>query len=203
VSTVGEQQSEPDPRERVMLATIECVARSGLRGFSLEEVASRSGVSRTSIYRHFPGGRAQLVQETATWEVARFWGRLADAVAELPTLEDRLVSGLVIGRKVMERSRILANLMESDLQELVAAVHPSEPIIHSVIRDYMREMLEAERDAGRLRDGADVEVGADYLTRMTLSWIGSPAGEDLTDEDTARRIVRTEFLAGLVQPASS
>ncbi len=199
MSPVGEQGAEADPRERVMLATVDCVARSGLRGFSLEEVASRSGVSRTSIYRHFPGGRAQLVQETATWEVARFWGRLADAVAELPTLEDRLVSGLVIGRKVMERSRILANLMESDLQELVAAVHPSEPIIHGVIRDYLREMLEAERDAGRLRPTADLELGADYLTRMILSWIGSPAGEDLTDEATARRIVRTEFLAGLVE----
>jgi hypothetical protein len=103
---------------------------------------------------------------------------------------------------VMDRSRILSNLMESDFQELIAAVHPSEPIIHGVIRDYMREMLEAERDAGRLRPGADPELGADYLTRMILSWLGSPAGEDLTDETVARRIVRTEFLAGLVEPSA-
>src|SRR5690606_2892136 len=106
--------------------TVRCVQRTGVRGFSLEDVAAESGVSRTSIYRYFPGGRSQLIEQAATWEIARFWGRLADAVAEMPTLEDRLVAGLVIGRKVMERSRILANLLDSELQELVAAVHPSE-----------------------------------------------------------------------------
>lgn len=188
-----------EPRERIMAATVRCAERHGVRTFSLEDVASEAGMSRTTIYRHFPGGRPQLVEQTATWEVARFWGRLADAVAELPTLEDRLVAGLVLGRKVMARSRILSNLVDSDLQELVAAVQPSEPLIHGVIRDYMHEMLEAERDGGRLRDGADVELGAEYLMRMTLSWLASAVGEDLTDEATARQVVRTQFLAGLVE----
>lgn len=181
-----------------MLATVRCVERRGLRGFSLEDVAAEAGMSRTTIYRHFPGGRSQLVEQAATWEVARFWARLAEAVEDLPTLEDRLTVGLVIGRRVMARSRILANIVESDLEELVAAVQPSEPLIHGVIRGYMREMLERERDEGRLRAGADLELGADYLTRMTLSWIGSAAGADLDDESVARAVVRREFLAGIV-----
>ena len=129
-----------DPRERVMHATVQCVERSGLRGFSLEDVAAASGVSRTSIYRYFPGGRSQLIEQTATWEIARFWTRLAGAVADLPTLEDRLVAGLVIGRKVMGRSRILANLMDSELRELVAAEHPTDPQIHGVNRNTLRDL---------------------------------------------------------------
>jgi AcrR family transcriptional regulator len=184
-----------------MEAAIACVERTGMRGFSLEDVAAEAGMSRTSIYRYFPGGRTQLVEQTATWEIARFWGRLADAVAELPTLEDRLVAGLVIGRKVMQKSRILTNLLDSDFRELVAAVQPAEPLIHGVIRDYMREMLEQELAAGRLREGTDLALGADYLTRMTLSWLGSPVGVDVTDEATARRVVRQQFLAGLVPPS--
>ncbi len=185
-------------RERIMESAIGCVETAGLRGFSLEEVAARAGVSRTTIYRYFPGGRSQLVEQTATWEIARFWGRLATAVEDLATLEDRLVAGLVIGRKVMTRSTILANLMDPDFAELVAAVQPSEPLIHSVIRDYVREQLEHERTEGRLRPGVSPDVAADYLMRMILSWLGSPADVDLTDEAVARRIVETQFLAGIV-----
>ena len=48
--------------------------------------------------------------------------------------------------------------------------------------------------------GIDVPEGAaDYLMRMTLSWLGSPAGVDIADEDAARQVVRTQFLAGLVR----
>lgn len=189
-----------DARTRIMAATVACVDRAGVRGFSLEDVASEAGVSRQTIYRHFAGGRSQLVEQTAIWEIARFWGRLADAVAAEETLEDRLVAGLVIGRKVMGRSRILANLMEPELLELVEAVQPSEPLIHGVIRDYMRELLVAEQAQGRLREGMTPDLGADYLMRMTLSWMGSPADVDLTDEDRARVVVRREFLAGILAP---
>jgi AcrR family transcriptional regulator len=185
-------------RERILQATVDSAEAAGVRGFSLEDVAASAGVSRTTIYKHFPGGRSQLVEQAATWEIARFWGRLATAVEQLPTLEDRLVAGLVIGRKVMTRSRILANLMDPDLAVLIAAVRPSEPIIHGVIRDYMRDSLLEEQAAGTLRPDVDVEASADYLMRMTLSWLGSPAGVDLTDEAEARRVVRTQFLAGIL-----
>jgi len=36
--------------------------------------------------------------------------------------------------------------------------------------------------------------------RMTLSWLGSPAGVDITDADTARQVVRSQFLAGIQTP---
>lgn len=185
-------------RTRLMEAAIVCVERDGMRGFSLEDVAAEAGLSRTTIYRHFPGGRAQLVEQTATWEIARFWARLADAVEPLATLEDRLVAGLVIGRKLMGKSRILANLMDPDLLELTEAVQPSEPLVHGVIRDYMCELLAEEQRAGRLRPGMSPERGADYLMRMTLSWMSSPADVDLTDDVRTRRIIRTEFLAGVL-----
>ena len=194
----------PDPaleaRERIMAAAIRCVERTGVRNVSMEDVAGEAGVSRTTVYRYFPGGRSQLVSETATWEVARFWRRLAQAVAGLPTMEDRLVAGLVIGTKLIRKSEIMANLMSPDLDELVSALRPTESIVHQVIRDYLRELLEAEEDAGRLRPGVDTSEAADYVTRMILSYLGSPAGWDLTDRVQTRELVRTQILAGVVVP---
>ena len=121
-----------------MAAAIRCVEQVGVRNVSLEHVATEAGVSRTTVYRYFPGGRSQLVSETTTWEVGRFWRRLALAVADLPTMEDRLVAGLVIGTKLIRRSQIMANLMAPDLDELVerAASHgvagpPGHPGLHA------------------------------------------------------------------------
>jgi AcrR family transcriptional regulator len=171
-----------------------------VRKFSLEDVAAEAGVSRTTIYRHFPGGRAQLVEATATWEVGRFWGRLAGAVEDEPTLEDRLVAGLVLGTTMISRSALLSGLDDPDMDELVAALRPSEALVHHVIAAYMESMLSAEADAGRLRDGIDLPEAADYLTRMILSTMGSPGGMDLTDPDRTRRLVRTQFLGGIVRP---
>lgn len=187
-----------DVRERIMAAAISCVERDGVRNVSMEAVASEAGLSRTTLYRHFPGGRSQLVSETATWEVARFWRRLAEAVSDLPTLEDRLVAGLVIGTKLIRRSSIMENLLEPEMDELVNALRPTESIVHQVIRDYMRDLLDVEAAEGRLRPGVDPAEAADYLTRMILSYMGSPAGWDLTNRMQTRDLVRDEFLRGIV-----
>jgi len=188
-----------DTRERILAATTASAESSGVRGFSLEQVAATAGVSRTTVYRYFPGGRTQLVSETVTWEIGRFWRRLASAVEDLATLEDRLVAGLVVGRKLIDRSTIMSNLMDPDLEELLAAAQPSEPLVHGVVRDYIRETLESEAGAGNLREGLDLDAVADYLMRMTVSWLGSPTGVDLTDPEATRKVVRRQFLAGVVR----
>jgi AcrR family transcriptional regulator len=180
-----------------MRAALRCVERSGVGGFSLGDVAEESGFSRNTIYRHFPDGRAQLVAETATWEVGRFWGRLAQSVSELELLEDRLVVGLATGAALMERSGIMANLLDPDLEELAGALEPARPLVMGIVRDYMRDLLEAESSAGRLGNGVDVSAAADYLTRMILSTLTSPAGVDLRDPAQTRAMVRREFLGGI------
>ncbi|MEZ5239522.1 MAG: hypothetical protein R2716_11470, partial [Microthrixaceae bacterium] len=156
--------------------------------------------SRTSIYRHFPGGRQQLVAETATWEVGRFWAGLAEAVAGIDSLEERLVRGLTLGAEQIRGSRIMANLMDPELDELIDALQPAQPLVQAVMTDYMLELLHSERRAGRLVDGVDLDSAADYLTRMIVSVMTSPAGVDLTDERTTRELVRREFTAGIVAP---
>lgn len=74
-------------RDRIIDAVLVCVERVGLRGFALEDVAAEAGVSRATIYRHFDGGREQLVREAVGRELARFWSDLAADVAHIDDLE--------------------------------------------------------------------------------------------------------------------
>jgi len=189
--------TELDARERIMAAAVRCAAKKGVQRFSLEDVATEAAVSRTTIYRQFPGGRPQLVQESATWEVARFWMRLADSVADAATLEDRLVGGLKMGSDMMRRSPIMSNLNATEIEELAIALRPSEALVHEVIRSYLRDLLAEEQIAGKVRPDLDVSEAADYLARMLLSVLGAPVGRDLSDETATRELVRTQFLGGI------
>ena len=51
-----------DARRRVLAATVELVAERGIGQLSIEEVAARSGVAKTTIYRHWPGRTALILE---------------------------------------------------------------------------------------------------------------------------------------------
>jgi AcrR family transcriptional regulator len=51
-----------DARRRVMDATVSALLAVGLEGTTIEEIADRSGVAKTTIYRNF-GGRENLIVE--------------------------------------------------------------------------------------------------------------------------------------------
>jgi AcrR family transcriptional regulator len=52
-------------RNRVLAAAFELLSDSGVTGFSVDEVARRSGVAKTTIYRHWPS-REALVLDAAS-----------------------------------------------------------------------------------------------------------------------------------------
>jgi AcrR family transcriptional regulator len=64
-STVG-KRSGPDPRvvlsrERVLTATLELMTETGLGGLTIDDVSKRSGVAKTTIYRHWPNRTALVI----------------------------------------------------------------------------------------------------------------------------------------------
>src|ERR1700761_1847970 len=48
-------------RDRVLTSAFELLGESGVGGFSVDEVARRSGVAKTTIYRHWPTREALVI----------------------------------------------------------------------------------------------------------------------------------------------
>ena len=186
--------AKPTARDRIMDAAITCADEFGIGGFSLEVCAERAGVSRATIYRHFSGGREQLVTEAVTREVGRFWAELADEVRDITQLESRLVVGIMAAHQRLDGHDLLQRLLVSESEELVPALLASQPLVHQIITDYMVRLLAGEE----LTSGVEVGEAADYLTRMLLMHIQASGRWDMTDESQIRRLVRTQFLAGIV-----
>lgn len=77
-----EAEADPGSRQRVLAAAAELIGRDGLARLAMEELAARSGVSRATLYRLFPG-KAALFRE-----LVRTYSPLEPVVATLTRLGD-------------------------------------------------------------------------------------------------------------------
>jgi len=186
-------------RARVLEATYVCVARHGLAKATVEDVAREASLSRATVYRHFPGGRDELLREAIAWETTRFFVRLADAVSGTSDFTGLVEEALLFARRAIDDHVVLQKVLRTEPDRLLPTLTVESLKILVHIRAFLIPHLEAEP---RLRPGVDVAEAAEYVARMFLSWIGAPGRWDLGDRDQVRRLVRTELLAGLLEPGA-
>lgn len=152
-----------DPRlertEATVLAAVRRLLRSeGPDAVTFGRVSRETGVSRTTLYRHWSGPSALL---------ADAWGRVVppNAVDHTADLRADLV-GLFLGvRDVVESAT-----MRRSLPALLATAH-DDPVIGRLHADFVRDRrqpiidrLEAARRAGDLARDADPDLIVDLLS---------------------------------------
>jgi AcrR family transcriptional regulator len=69
-----------DARERMIQSAALLFREHGVEGTSFSDVLDHSGAPRGSIYHHFPGGKAELVEETTRYAGDFIAGGLAAAL---------------------------------------------------------------------------------------------------------------------------
>jgi AcrR family transcriptional regulator len=184
-------------RDRLLEATYLCVARYGMGKTTVEDVVKQSGVSRATVYRHFPGGRDELLRETVAWEIGRFFVELGDRVSDAPNLTELLQRGLVFAHQQLQQHEVLRKMLDTEPERLLPLLSTESTKSLPFIASFLMPYLERESRAGRLREGVDIERAADYLARGILSLIGSSGRWDLDDEEQVRTLVRDELLGGI------
>lgn len=192
--------NEATTRERILEACYACIARHGFARTTVEDVAREAGLSRATLYRAFPGGRDDLLRETVVWEMGRFFGRLAEAVAGAPDFATLVEEGLRYARAAILEHEVLQTVLVTEPEMLLPlmTVQTERPLRFVV--GYLEPFLEREQRAGRLRPGVEVADAAEYTGRLLLSLIGSPGRWDLTDPSEVRLLVREQLLAPVLTP---
>ncbi|MFC9659670.1 TetR/AcrR family transcriptional regulator [Nocardia sp. NPDC127606] len=54
----------PSPRERLITGAIALIRERGVAGTGITDLLARSDTARRSVYQNFPGGKAELVEES-------------------------------------------------------------------------------------------------------------------------------------------
>jgi AcrR family transcriptional regulator len=182
---------EPDTPERVLDATLACIARVGVTKTTLDDVAREAGCSRATLYRYFPG-KQQLLNAVIGREAARLGDALAAATAPCESVEDAVVAAVVTAVDALERHAALqcVVLVEQHLLLPHLTLHRAEHFLADATA-LVAPALGAFVD--------DPERLAEWLVRIVLSYACSPDPDlDLHDPATVRTLVTQFVLPGLV-----
>jgi AcrR family transcriptional regulator len=180
-------------RERILEATYVCVSRYGISKTTVEDVARQARLSRATVYRHFPGGKDELMFDTIRWETNRFFLRLAEAVAGTSGLEDMLVEALLFAHAAIEEHGVLQKVLQTEPELLLPQLSTDSHRVLGFISTFLLPAVEAHG----LPPGRAPAEAADYLSRMVMSFIAAAGRWDLADRAQVRELVRTELIAGL------
>ena len=77
-------EPEPDARQRILEAGFELVGTHGLTALSMDEVATKAGVSRANLYRLYPGKKALFLGLIRAYSPLEPVSRLAQAMSDQP-----------------------------------------------------------------------------------------------------------------------
>jgi AcrR family transcriptional regulator len=185
---------------RAVAALLACTARHGLAKTTLDDVAREAGCSRATLYRYFRGKR-ELGCVAVASESARVAEALRVEADRHDALEDAVVALIVAGAR---------ELREHAALQFVLAYEPELVLPHvtfSAGDDFLAAAGAALAPALVRHVGADRATRAgEWITRVVLAHSLSPLHPtqsiDLTDDATARALVREFVLPGLVGRSS-
>jgi AcrR family transcriptional regulator len=183
-----------ESRQRILEATYACIARWGISKTTIEDAAREAGMSRASVYRHFPGGREELISATIAWEELSFFGRLYDELHDAPTLEEVLVRGLPFAHRSIVDHEVLQRVLETEPGLLLPKLTVEVTRVTALISGFLVPYLDREQ----LDPAVDAHEAADLLARMVLMYITVPGRWDLDDPAQVATLVRTELLSGIL-----
>jgi AcrR family transcriptional regulator len=180
-------------RVRIVDATLSCLARQGLGKTTVDDIAREAGFSRATLYRTFPGGKDAIIEAVVETEVARLFSSLAVVMGEAADLEDVLVAGMVESARRLSGHRALAYLL----------VHEPDVILPRLIFADMDRILLVAGDFAapffaRWLSPDEASRAAEWAVRIVLTYLGDPAGTDLSDPEDTRALVRTFVMPGIL-----
>ena len=185
--------------ERIVDATLRCIARWGLAKTTLDDVAREAGCSRATVYRAFPGGKESLFCSVVAVEVGRFATGLRAELDRHDRLDDLLVAGITHTARWLTGHAALRFVL----------AHEPELILPRVAFHRMHQVLQvASAIVGPVlapHVGADeADRAAEWVARLVFSYTLAPSDAvDVCDEDSVRALVRDFVLPGLAHRATT
>ena len=85
-------------REQIVAGAARAAMCSSLQKMTVGDIAASAGISRATIYRHFAGGRDEIVSALVKSEFQRFLSHVAREAEQADSLEEMLVRGLMTAR---------------------------------------------------------------------------------------------------------
>jgi len=178
---------------RIIDAARDCCGRYGWSKTTLDDIARSAGLSRATLYRAFPGGRAAVKAAVTRYETVDFFQQIEAELVGVDDLPTMLTVGLTAAsRRLADDADLQFSLQHEPGEVLPQFLFRGLDDIFSLCRVFVAPHLQRFL-------GADEAVAtSELLARLVVMHLLSPGGSvDLTDRSAAEHLVRTRILPGL------
>jgi AcrR family transcriptional regulator len=175
--------------ERVLDAALALAAASGVQHLTMDEIASRAGVGRMTVYRRF-GDKDRLVGALAVREGRRCLAELDAASDPSTPIADQVADGLATSLRLAREHPLLNRLARVEPETVLAALTADGAAMFAMSREFVAGRLRASQRAGVLGP-IDVDAAAEILVRLAFSFVLiQESALPLDDEDRVRTFAR-------------
>ena len=170
-----------EAKEKLVAAAIEVLLETGVNGFTVDEVARRSGVAKTTIYRHYDNGQ-QLMMRALDFSIAPF------PTPNTGSLRGDLTEFCLIANEVFCDKRLRRLFLEivAQAQTDPALAQVKAAMVHERMGP-LRTMIELAKARGEVAADLDTVFAADMAEAPFVAHMLHKT-EPATEEENARMI---------------
>jgi AcrR family transcriptional regulator len=191
-------EAEDRTSDRIIDAALRQFELFGVARSTVEQITKRSGLSRVTLYRRFPG-KQQLVEAVVLREVRLFLDSLDARLDQLSTPEEKIAEGFVFTLDAIRNHALLTRLFESEPESVLQYFTVEGGPVVAAARDYLVDRV-AKDSPQRTRSRAELAVAAELVVRLVISFLLTPESvAELDDADAAREFAG-HYLAPLLSP---
>jgi AcrR family transcriptional regulator len=169
-------ESPPSVADRILAAAGELVAERGLAGLSLDEAANRSGVSRATVYRLYPG-KAALFRAVVEANLP-----VEEALGLMETMADRPPKQVMtaLAHMLAHSGYVRVGVLRTVLFEITRRDEETEGVFDDVLKsiDVITHYIEQQMAAGHLRPMDPFLAMQAFLAPVMLHTVSRPVLED-------------------------
>jgi AcrR family transcriptional regulator len=199
VTSTGDESGAT--RRRILDAALELASTTGLRKYSMEQIARTAGIGRATLYLYF-NGKDALIAALVETELARYFAGIQSVIDGYESADDRLVHGFAAAYRLLRNHPAFSTVLRVN-PELLRPYLIAE---NSPAMDLARGFVYSTIRPGDLPDELRTQF-AEHVARAIHSFIlipGGVLGLESADgpEEYARRFllpVRNGLGAGAVR----
>ncbi len=174
----------------ILDAAVTVLVAGGLRRCTVEEIAERANVGRSTIYRRFEG-RDEIIYAVIARELHQLLDDVSATVEHLERLEDKLVEGFLAALNSAESSPLL-QLIRSEPDLLLLLVDDGVPAVEMVTQILVTQLVSLM--GAQAVDVERATHGAEVLFRLGISFVLMPGSTlPLQDDNEARLALHAVF----------
>ena len=159
---------------RILEAGRRCFSQYGFQKTAMEDIAREAGVSRGSVYRHYPDKLA-LFRAVSEEQARLFMDEMATRTSRITGLSDQIEEIVRLTRSFVRDNPLNAAMTRSDPESLTRALTSEGAALLAMSIEALVPLIDGAKERGEVRESTDSRRAAEWITRVVFSIVSTPS----------------------------